>query len=216
MSCDVQINRKEVTLRLLLQQGELSASKLSSLMAISVQAVRRHLRNLEEDGLVESVSVCLGPGRPSNLWHLTSSGQDYFNSGNGSEKFAIDLLSTIQESLSSQALAQVLSKQALDQAISYRKRIGAGSINKRLQRLVELRNKEGNTSSIKSCDDGSKSWYLNAFHCSVRDIAEQFPLICDQELQLIRYIFPDCVVERVQWRLETAKSCGFKITPNLG
>jgi DeoR family suf operon transcriptional repressor len=44
-------------------------------------------------------------------------------------------------------------------------------------------------------------------------IAEQFPCVCDQELQLIRHTFPDCQVERVHWRLEAGHSCGFRLTP---
>ncbi len=214
MSSDEQVNRKEETLTLLFKEGELSASTLASALGISVQAMRRHLRNLEIDGLVAPIAIALGPGRPSNLWHLTVQGQDHFNSANGSEKFAIDLLGSIQESLSPKTFAKVLSQQALQQALQYRKRIGTGSIDLRLERLVALRNQEGNTADVQPVEDGSESWYLNAFHCSIRGIAEQFPVVCDQELQLIRYIFPDCLVERVKWRVETGQSCGFKITPN--
>jgi DeoR family suf operon transcriptional repressor len=44
-------------------------------------------------------------------------------------------------------------------------------------------------------------------------IAEAFPVICDQELQLIQQTFPDCQVERVQWRLEAGHACGFRLIP---
>ena len=124
MSVEVQVNTREATLSLVFEQGELSASRLASTMGISVQAMRRHLRNLQDDGFVEPRSVALGPGRPSNLWYLTTQGQNRFNTGTGSEKFAIDLLGTIQENLSSQTLSTVLSKQAFDQALFYRKEIG--------------------------------------------------------------------------------------------
>ena len=213
MAAEVQLNTREATLNLLLKQGELSASKLASLMGISVQAMRRHLRNLENDGLIESASISLGPGRPSNLWYLTSLGHNCFNNGNGSEKFALDLLGSIQENLTPKAFIDVLGEQAIQKAKVYRKKIGVGPIEVRLEKLVELRNEEGNVSEIQSLDDGAKSWYLHAFHCSIRAIAEKFPLVCDQELQLIRYIFPDCTVERIQWSIETGQPCGFKITP---
>jgi DeoR family suf operon transcriptional repressor len=45
-------------------------------------------------------------------------------------------------------------------------------------------------------------------------IAEEFPMVCDQELQLMRHTFPDCQVERIHWRLEEGHSCGFRITPH--
>ncbi len=44
-------------------------------------------------------------------------------------------------------------------------------------------------------------------------IAEEFPAVCDQELLLIRRTVPDCLVERVHWRLEGGHACGFRITP---
>jgi len=57
---------------------------------------------------------------------------------------------------------------------------------------------------------------LSEFHCSVQRIAEEYPALCDQELQLIRHTFPDCRVERVHWRLEKGHSCGFRISPHHG
>ena len=50
-------------------------------------------------------------------------------------------------------------------------------------------------------------------HCSVQRIAEEFPVVCDQELLLLRSTVPDCRVERVHWRLEGGHACGFRITP---
>jgi DeoR family suf operon transcriptional repressor len=44
-------------------------------------------------------------------------------------------------------------------------------------------------------------------------IAEAFPVICDQELSLIRQTFPDCEVERIHWRLEAGHACGFRLMP---
>ena len=214
MKTEVHVNTRESTLSMLLKDGELSASALASSMAISVQAMRRHLRSLEEEGLVESVSISMGPGRPSNLWHLTNKGLNRFNTGKGTEDFALGLLRSIEKKLSKQTLDDVLSQQALEKAIIYRRIIGSGEIKDRLLKLVKLRKKEGHMTDIHPSIDGSASWYLNAFHCSIRTIAEHFPIVCDQELQLIRLIFPDCQVERAQWRIETGRSCGFKITPN--
>jgi DeoR family suf operon transcriptional repressor len=44
-------------------------------------------------------------------------------------------------------------------------------------------------------------------------IAQEFPLLCDQEIQLLRHTFADCQVERVHWRLQEGHPCGFRITP---
>ena len=212
MNSQVQLSTREATLSLLLKQGELSATNLASFLGVSVQAMRRHLRSLEDDGLVESIPISLGPGRPSNQWHLTIAGQNRFNSGEGSERFALELLGSIEATFSAQSLSKVLAHQALEKANLYKEKIGSGKIEVRLEKLVELRNQEGHGSEyFEANEPGGDCWYLHAFHCSIRGIAEQFPGVCDQELQLISYIFPECTVERVQWRVETGKSCGFKI-----
>jgi len=67
---------REAVLSVLLREGEATAAQLADSLGVSVQAMRRHLRSLEDDGLVEACSSHEGPGRPSNRWHLTARGQD--------------------------------------------------------------------------------------------------------------------------------------------
>ncbi|MEB3270733.1 MAG: iron-sulfur cluster biosynthesis transcriptional regulator SufR [Synechococcus sp.] len=214
---------REAALTLLLRQGEATAAELADHLGVSVQAMRRHLRSLEEDGLVEACASQEGPGRPSNRWHLTSQGHDHFP--DGSEHFALGLLQSIRDSLPPGSLRLLLDRQAREKADLYRNRIGGGTLHERLERLVELRRHEGYVAELQR-DAGldaqpagggaPESWILSEFHCSVMRIAEEFPLICDQELQLIRRTFPDCQVERVHWRLQEGHSCGFRLTPLPG
>ena len=203
---------REAVLSFLLRQGSSSAANLAVVIGVSVQAMRRHLRSLESDGLVESKSRSEGPGRPFNSWQLTPQGHNGFNDGSGSEKFALDLLGSIEANLSQERIAEILNLQTLEKAISYRKKIGEGSLNSRLEKLIELRKQEGYLAQLQLSNDGL-SWYLDAFHCSIRSIAEKYPVVCDQELSLIRNIFPDCDIQRVQWRLESGHSCGFEVNP---
>ena len=78
--------------------------------------------------------------------------------------------------------------------------------------LVDLRNEEGYFAELINLTNGI-GWELRESHCSIRKIAEKYPLVCDQELQLIQHLLPDCIVERLQWRLEVGNICGFKIVP---
>ncbi len=210
MSIDEPAPTRLATLTLLLKQGQSSATCLSDSVGISVQAMRRHLRSLKKDGLVEAHQICNGPGRPSNLWKLTPKGENEFNYGN--ENFTIDLLNSIEANLPKEALLSLLSQQAREKANNYLSKIGKASIVVRLRKLIELRKIEGYLAEYEPIKEG-KGWYINEFHCSIRKIAEQYPFVCDQELETIRYIFPDCQVERTQWRLEEGHSCGFRITP---
>lgn len=205
---------REAVLSLLLRQGEATAGDLAEHQAVSVQVMRRHLRSLEDDGLVESSPAPEGPGRPSNRWRLTAKGQGHFP--DGSDHFALGLLQSLAGSLPSATLQGLLNQQALQQAGVYRGQIGEGALQQRLERLVELRRQEGYMAECSRDPDHDQAWVISEFHCSVMRIAEQFPCVCDQELQLIRHTFPDCQVERVQWRLEKGHSCGFRLIPGRG
>jgi DeoR family suf operon transcriptional repressor len=210
---------REAALTILLREGEATAADLARRLDVSVQVMRRHLRSLEEDGLVEASSSHDGPGRPSNRWHLTAQGHERFP--DGSEHFALGLLQSISSSLPPETLRTLLHEQARAKATLYRQRIGEGSLRERLERLVELRRQEGYVAELRadaelpaSAEPHHAGWILSEFHCSVMRIAEEFPMICDQELQLIQHTFPDCQVDRVHWRLEEGHFCGFRLTPS--
>lgn len=210
MSTTTQATTREVVLSLLLKEGEATAAQLAERLAVSVQVMRRHLRSLEDDGLVEASPSSEGPGRPSNHWRLTERGHDGFP--DGSEHFALGLLDSIATSLPSGTIQNLLELQAREKARLYRGQIGTGSLTQRVERLVELRRREGYVAECRPDPDGP-GLLMSEFHCSVSRIAEQFPVICEQELALIRHTFPDCQVERVHWRLEGGHSCGFRLQP---
>ena len=208
MSASTQAPTREAALTLMLRQGETTAAVLAEELGVSVQVMRRHLRSLEEEGLVEASAASEGPGRPSNRWRLTQAGRGHFP--DGSDDFALGLLSSMAASLPADMIDGLLERQAAEKATDYRSRIGAGSLQQRLERLVELRRGEGYEAEFRPDPDG-QGWVMSEFHCSVMKIAEQFPCVCDQELQLIRHTFPDCQVERVHWLLEGGHACGFRL-----
>ena len=210
MSSEPVTSTREAALTLLLRLGQATATTMASQLGVSVQVMRRHLRSLEQEGLVESPCNTTGPGRPSHLWRLTDQGRDHFP--DGSEEFARGLLHTMASHLGPDQLQALLGQHAAAQARHYRNLLGDCPLEKRLQRLVELRRQEGYVADYEPCQD-QHGWLLTAFHCSVARIAEQFPVICSQELQLYRSIFPDCHVERVHWIQEGDHYCGFRVQP---
>ena len=208
MSALPQAPTREAALTLMLRQGETTAAWLAQELGVSVQVMRRHLRSLEEEGLVEASPASEGPGRPSNRWRLTQAGRGHFP--DGSDDFALGLLTSMAASLPAEMVDGLLQRQAHDKAQDYRLRIGSGSLGQRLERLVELRRGEGYVADCRPDPEGH-GWVMSEFHCSVMKIAEQFPCVCDQELQLIRHTFPDCQVDRVHWLLEGGHACGFRL-----
>jgi DeoR family suf operon transcriptional repressor len=208
---------REAALAVLLREGEETAAGLAERLGVSVQVMRRHLRTLQMDGLVEASPTAAGPGRPSNRWRLTERGRGRFP--DGSDDFALGLLQSMAASLPAETMRLLMEQQAADKAADYRRRIGPGSLRQRLQRLVDLRREEGYVAELHpdAGSDGSgdpaNGWVIREYHCSVIRIAQEFPMVCDQELQLICNTFPDCRVERIHWRLQSGHSCGFRLLP---
>ena len=157
-----------------------------------------------------SESMSGGPGRPSNRWRLTANGRGRFP--DGSEHFALGLLQSLSTALPPEQVKDLLSTQADCQAGRYRDQLGDEPLSGRLEKLVELRRREGYVADCRQ-DPDSSAWLLQEYHCSVSRVAEAFPLICDQELQVMRRTFPDCSVERVHWKLDGDHTCGFRLTP---
>jgi DeoR family suf operon transcriptional repressor len=211
---DPPLATRDAVLALLLRRGEATATDLAGLLGVSVQAMRRHLRSLEEDALVEASAAVTGPGRPTNHWRLTHRGQERF--GDGSETFALGLLQSMAATLPADTVSNLMEQQAEEKARRYRQQIGSGSLEERLERLTELRRAEGYVADLSpdpNAQPAQKAWLIREHHCSVMRIAEEFPQVCDQELLLLRLTFPDCQVERVHWRLQEGHSCGFRLQP---
>ena len=222
---------RQAVLGILLRDGEKTAADLARTLDVSVQVMRRHLRSLEVDGLVKCSRAAEGPGRPINRWCLTDLGRGHFP--DRSDHFALGLLQSMATTLPAETMQLLLKQQAVDKAADYRRQIGAGPLEQRLERLVDLRRNEGYLAELHPaaalsipvepaehsgdpCPGRSSptgGWVISEFHCSVIRIAEEFPMLCDQELQLLRHAFPDCTVERIHWRLEQGHSCGFLLTP---
>ena len=211
MSLEPVTSTREAALTLLLRLGQATAATMAGQLGVSVQVMRRHLRSLEQEGLVGSSCNTTGPGRPSNLWRLTDQGRDRFP--DGGEAFARGLLHTVADCLGPDQLQTLLGQHAAAQVRRYRTFLGNCPLEERLQRLVELRRQEGYVADYQPCRD-QHGWLLTAFHCSVARIAQQFPVICSQELQLYRSVFPDCHVERIHWIQEGDHCCGFRVQQN--
>ncbi|MEB3334881.1 MAG: iron-sulfur cluster biosynthesis transcriptional regulator SufR [Cyanobacteriota bacterium] len=214
---DPPLATRDAVLAVLLRQGEATAADLAMSLGVSVQAMRRHLRSLEDDALVEASTAAAGPGRPTNRWRLTSQGQERF--GDGSETFALGLLQSMAATLPADTVSNLMEQQAEEKARHYRQQIGSGTLEVRLERLTELRRAEGYVADLgreSTTELAPPAWLIREHHCSVMRIAEEFPQVCDQELLLLRLTFPDCQVDRVHWRLQEGHSCGFRLQPLPG
>lgn len=206
---------KQDILQYLLKNGQATAQVLADTLEISSQAIRRHLKDLEAEGLIEYKSVQLGLGRPQHFYHLSKQGRDRFPNRHG--EFAVSFLDTLVETVGEQQVGEVLRKQWERKAEEYRQRIGQGSLKKRVAKLVQLRREEGYMAELHPIGRGTSSQneeekYLLAEHnCAISEVAESYPSVCGHELEMFAAILPDCLIQRTQWINNGEHNCGYLI-----
>jgi DeoR family suf operon transcriptional repressor len=91
--------------------------------------------------------------------------------------------------------------------------MGQGSLQERVERLVELRRSEGYMAECYAADpkDGSAGWVLTEYNCAIARIAESFPSVCGHELDMFQVALPDCQVQRTHWLVDGEHRCGYLI-----
>jgi DeoR family suf operon transcriptional repressor len=205
---------KQDILAYLLKQGQATAQELAEALEISPQATRRHLKDLEGENLIEHQSVQAGMGRPNHLYQLSHQGRERFP--NRYRDFAVSFLDALAETGGEEQIKAVLHKQWTRKAESYYQLLGTGSLEDRINKLVQLRQAEGYMTELHLVENSnSQAQFILAEHnCAISEVAESFPSVCGHELEMFAAILPDCKVERTQWVNQGEHSCGYLIQLN--
>ncbi|MBW4643566.1 MAG: iron-sulfur cluster biosynthesis transcriptional regulator SufR [Goleter apudmare HA4340-LM2] len=225
MATTHQSSTKQDILEYLLKHSQATAFELAEVLDISPQAIRRHLKDLEAEQLILYASaVQAGMGRPQHVYQLSPQGRDRLHRttsdrfGDGYGEFAVSLLDTLAETVGRDQVTSILQKQWERKAQEYRDRLGQGSLEQRVVKLVELRQAEGFMAEyhpVKMSDasiemDGNRFIFME-HNCAISNVAESFPSICGHELEMFAAVLPDCTVERTHWIINGEHRCGYLI-----
>jgi DeoR family transcriptional regulator, suf operon transcriptional repressor len=205
---------KKNILQELLKQGQTTSSELAKSLSISSQAIRRHLTELETEGLIEHSTVQSGMGRPQHFYQLSEQGRSLFPHRYG--EFAVSFLDTLAETVGKERVSKVLAKQWQRKAEAYRDRLGDGTLAERVARLVQLRQEEGYMAELhQNQAQGNKPEFIfTEYNCAISEVAESYPSVCGHELEMFSAILPDCTVERTHWLNHGEHRCGYLIKAN--
>lgn len=204
---------KDDILEFLLKHGEATASALADHLKVSTQAIRRHLKDLEADSLIEHHSIQEGMGRPNNIYRLSRRGRERFPGQY--DRFAVSLLDALNETVGKEQMGTVLRKQWERKAQEYQRRLGDGSLAERVERLVQLRQQEGYMAEWRrvepEAEEDVPKYMVEEYNCAISQIAESFPTVCGHELEMFEVALPDCEVTRTHWQAEGEHRCGYLI-----
>lgn len=204
---------KEDILDYLLKQGQTTAQSLAERFEISPQAVRRHLKDLEEEGLIQHQTVHAAMGRPQHTYELSQKGRDRLP--DRYDTFALSLLDTLAETVGKDQMKDILRMQWQRKALEYRQKVGAGSLQERVARLVALRQAEGYMAEWHPLETEeaavAQRYVITEYNCAIAQIAETFPSVCGHELEMFALALENSAVERTHWLVNGEHRCGYLV-----
>ncbi|URR34332.1 iron-sulfur cluster biosynthesis transcriptional regulator SufR [Thermosynechococcus sp. HN-54] len=210
---------KQDILHCLLRDGHLSAQELAAQLAISPQAVRRHLKDLEAEQLVTYEVLSGTVGRPQYRYTLSEAGREELrqlqlrHQPTPTKGFAVELLESVAATLGPEQMQDVLQAAWQRKALTYREQLGTGTLAERLARLVALRRQEGYMAEFYPVSEPKGAYLFTEYNCAISAVAQSFPTVCNHELEMFAIALGDCAVERTQWIVDGEHRCGYLIRP---
>ena len=192
------------------QDGPLSAGSLAEGLGLSPMAVRLHLYELSDQGLIASEREPRPVGRPVKLWRLTAGADAFFPDGHAD--LATDLIDTMRAAFGEDGLDRIVTLRAGKQIAAYRTALAdAPDLAARVAALAAKRSAEGYMAAVEPAGEG---WLLVENHCPICAAARACAGLCRSELAVFRAALgPGASVERTDHVLAGARRCAYRVTP---
>lgn len=162
-----------------MQQAGLA--ELAGRMKISRMAVHKHLTVLQNRGLVESVEMRNGVGRPKMMYQLTSRGKTYFPKSNSA--VATAALDFIEKSMGSKGVVKFFRERQAELFDRYQDRLKNLGFDRKVKELAKIRDEEGYMAESKQLRKGDRHIMLE-YNCPILQIAEKHWEACTAETEL--------------------------------
>lgn len=191
--------------------GPQSAPDVAAKLDVTPQAVQQQLVKLQQSDLVSWKDRRQPRGRPRRFWSLTEKGHGRFPDRHAD--LTIDILRSVERAFGAEGLDRLISQRESDTLSQYREQMaGCTTTHQRVERLAEIRSREGYMAECMELADGGYRLIEN--HCPVCAAASVCQGICRSELRLFQTVLGDAVtVERTDHILAGARRCAYLITP---
>ena len=159
----------------------LTAKELASRFGVTPNALRRHLKELETEGIVRYQREIRGVGGPVFAFSLTDAGEALFP--RAYERALSEVLDLVREQQGDEGLVQLFQRRWDDIARVARPELEQLPVDQRATRLAELLTSLG---YMAEAHPGSGALpVLTEHNCAIRVIAERFPEVCAAEERFI-------------------------------
>jgi predicted ArsR family transcriptional regulator len=205
------MNTSDHILFLLKTRGPSTAQQLAERLQLTSMAVRRHLEQGHEKGLLLTEDRADKVGRPARYWLLSDTGHARFPDRHS--ELTVQLIEQVRTLFGETGLDKLITAREQSSEASYTARLaGSQTLSQKVAGLVEARDAEGYMAQMESQADGS--FLLVENHCPICAAATACQGFCKSELEVFqRTLGPGSRVERVEHALAGARRCVYRITP---
>ncbi|GAA2022693.1 helix-turn-helix transcriptional regulator [Nocardiopsis rhodophaea] len=171
--------------RLILEHGPITASTLGERLGLTPAAIRRHLDNLMDEGMVEARDARphgrRGRGRPARVFAITEAGRDAFV--HGYDDLASSALRFLAEKAGPEAVTEFARLQVADLERRYRPLLESVPPQQRVRLLAEALSSDGYAATAGEAPAPGGGEQLCQHHCPVAHVAAEFPELCEAEVE---------------------------------
>jgi len=162
----------------------LTASELAARYGVSPNAIRRHLKELEADQLVEYGRQQRGKGAPTFAYRLTSSAEALFPRRYAEE--LTEVLSYLEQRGGREEVRRFFIERFQAQADTLHARLHGSTVEQRVEAVVDLLKQQGFMAEWTPSADGGMR--IAEHNCAMQAVAEKYPEVCEAEADFLRDI----------------------------
>jgi DeoR family suf operon transcriptional repressor len=189
------------------KEQPLTAAELATRFGVTPNALRRHLKVLEEDGVVRYSREVRGVGAPVFAYRLTEAGEGVFP-----RRYATVLasaLEALQSERGAKSVTRVLTREWDQLAADAAPVLEGLPLSERVQLVAELLTSRGYMAEGDT--SGEQCATLRIHNCAMCEIALQFPEACEVEARQLSRLLDATVVRRAH-RLGGSTLCAYDVS----
>lgn len=186
----------------------LTTREVATRLGVSLNAVRHHLKELEDQGLVEYEREHRGVGAPTFAYRLTTAGMALFP--RRYEAMLDGLLSDLVDRSGRNAVGALLEAQYATLARRLEGELTGASAPERLAAVAQVLSEDGYMAEASF--DGT-SGTLIEHNCAIQSVAERFPEVCAAEAKFLSTVL-GTQVQRDRHMLSGCSACEYRVRFN--
>jgi DeoR family suf operon transcriptional repressor len=184
----------------------ITAKQLGTVFGVSANAVRRHLKELEVDGLVRFGREQHGLGAPAFAYRLTEAGEALFP--NGYRDTLLTMLDLVEAREGRAGVVKMFEARYALLAERLRSELAATPAERRLAVVAQVLTDAGYMAEWREADGVFR---LAEHNCAMRAVVERFPEICTVEERFLNDVL-GAQVEREAHIVRGCNSCEYAVT----